>query len=150
MILFHIEIVTDPLDRRIHHLARDHRCNADDERGKIKLFCEKNEKALLSFDAFDKVNTPEINVFLEGPVFDSRGYHRKRSEDVFAIVHDGSGIERVSNLLLTFYQVRCNLFHGQKTLRCERDIELVEKSSVLLQGYLDAVFKYNKDKSFVL
>ena len=105
------------------------------------------KEVLSSFDAFSK---PEIKLFLEQPVYDARGHCRKRSEEIYEKVTKGSGIEQITNLLLTFYQVRCNLFHGQKILRCERDIALVENSSVLLQGYLDAVLNSNKKTRFYL
>lgn len=118
-----------------------------DERESIKAFCNSNEEVLSSFDAFSK---PEIKLFLEQPVYDARGHCRKRSEEIYEKVTKGSGIEQITNLLLTFYQVRCNLFHGQKILRCERDIALVENSSVLLQGYLDAILNSNKKTRFYL
>ena len=101
---------------------------------------------MLLFDAFEK---PEIQVFMEKPVNDARGRYEKQTEKIYNDLIHNTGIEKVTDLLLTFYQVRCNLFHGQKVLRCDRDVELVEKSSVLLEGYLDSILNKRK-KRFTL
>lgn len=45
---------------------------------------------------------------------------------------------QVESLLITIYQVRCNLFHGSKSLHNPRDLELVRSSSIILEGYLKA------------
>ena len=45
----------------------------------------------------------------------------------------------VEALLMTLYQVRCNLFHGSKSLRVERDRELVRASANILEKYMEAL-----------
>ena len=115
------------------------------EREQIKAYCEQWQEELLSYPAFD---TPEIQIFLEGPVYDSRGRHKNESQDIFKELTTGEGLDRVVSLLKTIYQVRCNLFHGQKMLHNDRDVCLVESSSVILEGYLNAVLNYDKRYRF--
>ena len=103
----------------------------------IKIYCEKNYTKLSQFKAFD---SPAIEVFLERPVHDvlngrvtAEGTDRYRS-----LIHD-SGLDQLTSLILTIYHVRCNLFHGSKSLRIDRDVELVRASSIILEGYLREV-----------
>lgn len=98
-----------------------------DERQKIKKFYEQNRK---TFDKVDPFNMPEIDVFLNGAVFDmTKGEPR---------TVDYQNLKKYSAeaLLLTLYQVRCNLFHGSKSLRVERDKELVRASADILEKYM--------------
>jgi len=50
-----------------------------------------------------------------------------------------------SQLLWTIYQVRCNLFHGQKSPQSERDRDLVSASDRVLEHFIDATncFQWN-------
>lgn len=98
-----------------------------DERQKIKKFYEQNRN---SFDKVDPFSMPEIDVFLKNAVFDmAKGEPR---------TVDYQNLKRysVEALLLTLYQVRCNLFHGSKSLRVERDKDLVRASADILEKYM--------------
>lgn len=46
---------------------------------------------------------------------------------------------RILALFMTMYQVRCNLFHGQKNPNCARDRELVNATAIILEHYLGAI-----------
>lgn len=101
-----------------------------DERTKIKDFYNQNRK---KFDKVDPFNLTDINAFLEGAVFDvakgcphTRDYEKLKEYNVEA-------------LLMTLYQVRCNLFHGSKSLRVKRDRELVRASANILEKYMEAL-----------
>lgn len=101
-----------------------------DERTKIKDYYNQNRK---KFDKVDSFNLTDINVFLEGAVFDvakgcphTRDYEKLKEYNVEA-------------LLMTLYQVRCNLFHGSKSLRVKRDRELVRASANILEKYMEAL-----------
>lgn len=105
-------------------------CNEDRERDGIRAFCRNNAEKLRKYDAF---STEAIKVFLEEPVKDSRSglqpYHEKQFQQI-------KTKQSITDLFLSMYQVRCNLFHGSKSIYCERDVALVRASAELLEGYL--------------
>ena len=111
------------------------KCVGEDlkEAAAIKIFCESNYTKLSKYDPF---TTDAFQVFLENPVEDEHnGSTRiRRFEDL----RHKTGLQRMIALFLTIYQVRCNLFHGSKSLRIERDVSLVRAASVILEGYLKA------------
>ena len=101
--------------------------DGSDERAKIKEFYNQNRK---KFDKVDPFNFVDINVFLEGAVYDVvKGIPRTRDYKMLKEYN-------VEALLMTLYQVRCNLFHGSKSLRVERDRELVRASANILEKYM--------------
>ena len=106
---------------------------SESEKESIKLCCLFYMDKLKKYDAF---STDAIQIFMEAPVIDSRDgehkYHRKQYQRV---VKEHS----IVDLFWTMYQVRCNLFHGAKSIFRERDIALVRASAELLEGYLKAI-----------
>lgn len=63
----------------------------------------------------------------------------ERSVDNYNKLCNGDPEERMVSLILTIYQVRCNLFHGSKTPsgpRETRDSELIESSAEIMEEYL--------------
>lgn len=102
---------------------------------KISCFCRKNLRNLSTFDSF---KTDEIKIFKQEPVRDGKtaqvGFYRERR-------FDGVNNKDIESLIMTLYQIRCNIFHGSKSLRIQRDIDLVKASSVILEGYLSALLK---------
>ena len=103
---------------------------------KIKAFCNANYEILAEYDAFDR---DEVEIFMKDAVHDvSTG---RRKEGLFKELTQArkNSRKQIECLFLTFYQVRCNLFHGSKSLIDERDINLVKAASVLLDGYLQEV-----------
>ena len=109
-------------------------CHRGNDTLNIGDYCEKNFELMSRFDAF---STDDIQIFLEKPVKDeAHGFSRKaRYEDLLT----QTGAERLKSLLLTIYQVRCNLFHGSKSLRIQRDLDLVHASAAIMEGYLKAI-----------
>ena len=105
---------------------------------RIKNFAENNAGKLSAFNAFD---IPEFQVFALRPIRDGRtGEIGEVRQNRFQKVTDKKSIP---HLLLTLYQVRCNLFHGAKSLCDARDVELVKSSAVILEGYLKAYFEHS-------
>lgn len=51
----------------------------------------------------------------------------------------------VIKLFLSIYQVRCNLFHGSKSMGNERDAKLVMDGSIVLQDFLNRVIEDGKE-----
>ena len=106
------------------------------ERGRIKDFCQRNKRKLLLYDPFD---TDEVQVFKEGPVYRVGGAQSNDDpEELFEDIRYGRGNigKRATSLLLSIYQVRCNLFHGGKSPDNKRDLRLVESSAEIMNGYL--------------
>ena len=97
------------------------------ERGKIRQYYFHNKHIFAKYDAF---STPDIAVFLEGPVYGS--VDPKKAKDDY----EGVKNKDIRCLLMTLYRVRCNLFHGSKSLMVERDQALVRASANVLEGYL--------------
>lgn len=108
-------------------------CDEMSERDSIRAFCRYNAEKLRKYDAF---STEAITIFLEKPVLDSRsGAHPYHEKQFQRLKKDHS----IADLFLTMYQVRCNLFHGSKSIYRERDIALVRASAEILEGYLKAL-----------
>lgn len=103
--------------------------------GKIRSFCRANYERLSNFDAFF---TDAFQVFREQPVLDMA--RKKERMDLFRSIRQDAGSTRLGSLMLSIYQVRCNLFHGLKSINNDRDIALVKASSIILEGYLKVFF----------
>ena len=107
------------------------------EKNAIREFCREHYNELAEFDAF---STDAIKVFLEEPVHDVMSASTRISGiNQYRSLKEDDGLTRLTSLFLTIYQVRCNLFHGSKSLHIERDVELVRSSAVILEGYLKSV-----------
>ena len=104
------------------------------ERGKIRQYFFHNRSR---FEAYDAFSSPAIDVFLTGPVYGN--VDPKNAEK------DYQGLKKKDYrcLLMTLYRVRCNLFHGSKSLLNERDQQLVRASAVILEGFLKVLLKEN-------
>ena len=88
---------------------------------------------------YDPFDTDEVQVFKEGPVYRVRGAQSNDDpEELYKDIREGRGNtpERATSLLLSVYQVRCNLFHGGKSPDNKRDLKLVESSAEIMNGYL--------------
>ena len=105
--------------------------NGSSERIKIKNFYEKNFMRI----NYDPFVSEDIDVFKESPIHDGK--------TAIPNVKDYEGViaGKAESLLMSLYQVRCNLFHGSKSLRIERDRDLVRASANILEGYLKALLK---------
>ncbi len=108
-----------------------------DEKNAIRTFCRENYNKLSSYNAF---RSQAINIFMEQPVRSVvSGMVTSEHNSLYRDVVRGEGLSRLSSLMLTIYHVRCNLFHGSKSLMIKRDLDLVRSSSIILEGYLKAV-----------
>ncbi len=106
---------------------------SESEKESIKLCCLYYMEKLKKYDAF---STEAIHIFLEAPVVDSRiGEKKCHLKQYRRVVEENS----IVDLFYMMYQVRCNLFHGAKSIFRERDVELVRASAELLEGYLKAI-----------
>ena len=104
------------------------------EHEKISRFYEDHKRL---FDKYDPFSDPAIEIFQKGPVDDGRDPEYSHSD----LNYRGVKRNDACSLLLTMYCVRCNLFHGSKSLRCQRDQDLVRDSATILGGYLKALLE---------
>ena len=76
---------------------------------------------------------------MTGPVYDVIHDRNENRKQRYEKLKNAQGVERLESLFLTIYQVRCNLFHGSKSLHIDRDIQLVRAASIILENYLKAL-----------
>ena len=104
----------------------------------IRNYCSKHYDVLKQYKAF---SSNSMTYFEEAPVSDeiSEAKRRERFEILMDWNHKHSELERMQALLLTIYQVRCNLFHGSKSLRIDRNMKLVQATGKIMEGYLKTI-----------
>lgn len=115
------------------------------ETERIKEFCEANMDKLSRYDAFE---SGDIDIFLEDPICD--GVTLRPHRRAFDNLRFGTNPVRITNLLLTIYYVRCNLFHGSKSIYNLRDRGLIKASSIVLEGYLRTLLPSDQLKNRLL
>lgn len=130
------------------------------ERERIELLCRSKYDDLCGYDPFTE-NPAEVNELIEFPVLNgrrapdeeeephlppnSRKPHEMWPEELWGVVCLDDcpgryhGIRRTQCLLLTLYQVRCNLFHGSKSPEFVRDMVLVKDAAIIMQRYMEAL-----------
>jgi len=110
--------------------------NVRGDRLKIRQYCSDNYRILNRYKPWR--DSPEaFKVFDDGPVLNLSGDQTHPTpEQLYESVHTRYGKIKVTSLLTTIYQVRCNLFHGSKQPRDTRDRELIKSSAVIMERYL--------------
>lgn len=108
----------------------------------IRSCVSSNIDIFKRYNAFD---CKEIRVFLQSPIKDERTGNKKIY--IWNVLKNErkKDDERILALFESLYKVRCNLFHGSKSIRNDRDIELVKASSVILEGYLNELLDEYKN-----
>lgn len=129
------------------------------ERGMVEDFIRQHRN---SFKSLIDMSDPIVDVFLEAPVLEKSAtavgidwtqseadildnlcdkignyYSEGESRSIMKrhirlIDEDNNKLDRIIVLFMYIYQVRCNLFHGNKTPTPKRDWRLVESSSQIL------------------
>lgn len=125
------------------------------ERERISLLCHSRFRDLNRYNPFVE-DREAIETLIELPVLKGRRFpewrggprlpydsarkpHEMTPAELWGVASLGDGPRRVECLLLTLYQVRCNLFHGSKDPTYIRDLELVESAGIVLEGYIKAL-----------
>jgi hypothetical protein len=96
------------------------KCN---ERCKIRTFLTESISSVASGEVL-AANRAVIDYLLSQPVIDMRGNGKDTAEYVKAFHAAGDPLEKLVNVFMVIYQVRCNLDHGQKSPSRERDVQL--------------------------
>jgi hypothetical protein len=66
-----------------------------------------------------------------------RGKGNDTSQFIVAFQAASDELERLINLFMVIYQVRCNLEHGQKSPSRDRDIQLCRASEPFVRAVLE-------------
>jgi hypothetical protein len=69
-------------------------------------------------------NADCVTYLLSEPIIDMRGNGRDTAPNAAAYSAATGALDELEQVILTIYQVRCNLEHGQKSPSRERDIQL--------------------------
>jgi hypothetical protein len=99
------------------------------EREKMSLYMSKCCQEL-SIDPFDATGC--VSEYLKSPVIDERLGHDAKK---WSTQKGDNGA-----LFNAIYQVRCNLFHGNKLLSDERNQKLVEEGAAVILKVLNALY----------
>ncbi len=110
------------------------------ERDKIKQLIqdkipEKNASQIL------ETHSKNIDFLLSTPVIDMRGNGKDTREYIANYNSTKDDIEKLKNVFMVIYQIRCNLEHGQKSPSRERDISLCQNTLPLLDSVITACLK---------
>jgi hypothetical protein len=79
----------------------------------------------------------EMEYLLSQPIIDMRGNGRDTSPQIKIFHASKDPVERVVQLFLIIYQVRCNLEHGQKSPDRERDLRLCASAAPLVADAIE-------------
>lgn len=103
----------------------------DSEREKIKSFITEKLSADKAQEILDS-HLPEIEYLLSEPVINMRRNGKDTGPNILAFHNALSPVEKLNELLMVIYQVRCNLEHGQKSPNRNRDNELCRCASAVV------------------
>ncbi len=110
--------------------------NGGSERNKIKNFLNGNITEDLATEIINECNN-DVVYLLSKSVIDMRGNGKDTQRDINAFEATESGIEKLKAVFMVVYQVWCNLEHGQKSPKSERDNLLCLHSSNLVKKVLE-------------
>lgn len=112
----------------------------DKEEKLINEFLDDNKDKLKN--SYDKIfsNMIDLEIFNELPVYDGRGGRRKKAVETHNnFLYACDKTEKARALILMIYQVRCNLFHGNKSLGNKRDMKLIKASADVMEIILESI-----------
>lgn len=109
---------------------------AHTEREKIKRYISEKLSASQAGEILEKYKT-EIDYLLSRPVIDMRGNGKDTEQNAQTFRGSTDVLEKVSELFMVIYQVRCNLEHGQKSPSRDRDQELCRCASPIVAHVVD-------------
>lgn len=83
----------------------------------------------------------EISYLVSIPVIDMRGSGHDTTQNITSFLNSTTNIEKIKQILIIIYQVRCNVMHGDKSPTRDRDIQLCESSAKILELLLAGLLK---------
>ncbi|ECG1420349.1 TPA_asm: hypothetical protein GND15_002381 [Salmonella enterica subsp. salamae serovar 58:d:z6] len=137
-------LTEDPMDafsnyyRGLNHLFSS--ITNGSERDKIAHLLQEN---ISNENAADILNTYSKNVenLISEPVIDMRGNGKNTGAYIDNFKSAKDNIEKLKNIFMIIYQIRCNFEHGQKSPNRKRDIYLCKNSLPLLDSAITASLK---------
>jgi hypothetical protein len=102
----------------------------DSDEQKKRWLIETDNALKQHWSDMPETEKPLLRLTQIGKVEDMRPRHRGQ----YKYLRDANDLKQVVNFI---YQVRCNLFHGGKSLVNTHDQELVEFSSVILRHWVE-------------
>ena len=97
--------------------------NIGDERRKIRLYLDQTISPQDAHAILVK-NDQACLYLLSKPVIDMRGTGRDTHSAIDAFLTKSEPKDKLAEIFMIIYQVRCNLEHGDKSPSANRDIEL--------------------------
>ncbi len=121
------------------------------ERGAIKaLFRDNYERSRSEFESI--LSMPEYEYFCNRAPIKNMKYNPDDPDGVPDTLHDTNNLQKRDpknsnrSMLMILYQIRCNLFHGNKSFSLEGDQEIMKNAAELLLRYND-IFSKNLIKN---
>lgn len=111
--------------------------NGRNEREKIRSYIEGRFDEELAAKLIEN-HAGEVSYLLAEPVKDMRGNGRDTSHHIEGFQVREASLEKVKELFMIIYQIRCNLEHGQKSPFRVRDVELCRAARLLTDSVVDA------------
>ena len=96
-------------------------------------------KKFLEYPVLKGRRRPHRSIEPQMPADRRKHPHDMDPYELWGVVCRGGGFLRIQCILLTLYQVRCNLFHGSKDPDYPRDRELIREAAILMQGCMEAL-----------
>jgi len=101
------------------------------ERDKIKECVGKRVTAQQATEILI-VREAQVRYLMARPVIDQKNVSRNTSEHVRRFYASNDAVEKLTEVLMVAYQVRCNLFHGGKSPKRPRDNALCRSAAPIL------------------
>jgi hypothetical protein len=111
----------------------------ESERRAIREFVFSDEHRLSQHQMRGVLDHPGAHYFETRIVRDVRGTCSDTAEDAAVLGNTRRPLKpRLKSLLMILYQVRCNLFHGNKTFGRESDTDVISNASGVLECIVKA------------
>lgn len=111
--------------------------NGPHERAKILRYLEDSVNEELAAGILAE-HEGRVNYLLGEPVIDMRGNGRNTALHIEAFQMGETCLDKLKELFMIIYQVRCNLEHGQKSPSRNRDVELCRSAHPIVEGVVEA------------
>lgn len=107
-----------------------------DERTKICTYLRKSV-SLSTAETILTENLNGVDYLLSQPVIDMPWMKKDTSHFIEAFQVAQDSLEKLVNVFIVVYQVRCNLEHGQKSPSRERDVQLCAYSAPIVAKVIE-------------
>ena len=110
--------------------------NGRQERVKILHYLEESVNEELATELLAE-HEGQVSYLLGEPVIDMRGNGRDTANHIQAFQAGDTSLDKLKEIFMIIYQVRCNLEHGQKSPSRDRDVELCRSARPLVERVVE-------------